>query len=68
MKMEIDGDTADRIVICSLADSMANLKEDIAQLKRKKKLMAYEKETMADCVHNLHAMELVYDYFGGNLK
>ena len=68
MKMEIDSDTADRIVICALTDSMANLKEDIARLKCKKKLKDHEKKDLADCVHNLNAMEAVYDYFGGNLK
>ena len=68
MKMEIDNETADRIVICALQDSMGPLRDDIVKLKRKKKLKGHEKENLANFIRHLDAIEAVYDYFGGNLK
>ena len=37
IKVEIDPDTADGITRCSLKQSIAYLREDIAALKKKKK-------------------------------
>lgn len=68
MKFEIDIETADRLVVCSLRDAMDDLKESIKKLKRKKKLEDYEKEDLAESILSLDAMEKVYDYFGGNIK
>lgn len=68
MKFEIDVETADRLVVCSLRDAMDDLKESIKKLKRKKKLEDYEKEDLAESILSLDAMEKVYDYFGGNIK
>jgi chaperonin cofactor prefoldin len=67
-KVEIDGDTADRIVVCSLKDSIEYLKKEIKTLKRKKKLDDWEMLQLADNVIELDAMEKVFDYYGGNLK
>lgn len=67
-KVEIDGDTADRIVICSLKESMQYLKSDIAKLKKIKKLSNYQKEELADMVMSLHHIKVVYEYYGGHLQ
>ena len=67
-KIEIDGETADRIVVCSLKDSIEYLKKEIKTLKKKKNLDDWEKEQLADSVIELDAMEKVFDYYGGNLK
>ena len=64
-KIEIDGETADRIVICSLKETIQYLKEDIKKLKRKKKLEAYEKQQLAEDIIELDAVEKVYEYYGG---
>ena len=37
-KVEIDGDTADRIVVCSLKESIKYIKMDIARYKKQKQL------------------------------
>lgn len=66
--IEIDIETADRLVVCSLRDAMDDLKAAIKELKSKKKLEDYEKEDLADSILGLDAMEKVYDYFGGNIK
>jgi hypothetical protein len=68
MKVEIDPDTADRVVVCSLKKTMKYIREDIAALKQKKKLGDYEKEDLIEFAATLHAMEEVFDYYGGNLK
>ena len=67
-KVEIDGDTADRIVVCSLKESIVYLKDDIKTLKRRKNLKDYEKQQLAQNIVDLEAMEKVFDYYGGNYK
>ena len=67
-KVEIDSETADRIVVCSLKDSIEYLKKDIKELRSKKSLKDHEKEQLADNFIELDAMEKVFDYYGGNLK
>ena len=66
-KVEIDGETADRIVICSLRESIKYARQDITKYKkRKNKLSNWEKEELADLVMHLTHLEAVYEYYGGN--
>jgi hypothetical protein len=67
-KVEIDGDTADRIVVCSLKETMKYLKEDITKYKKYKKLSNYQKEELTDLITHLHHIRAVYEYYGGNLQ
>ena len=67
-KVEIDGDTADRIVVCSLKESMKYVKEEIIGLKKKKKLEAYQKQELADLVVELEHLKAVYEYYGGHYQ
>lgn len=64
----IDGDTADRIVVCSLKESIKYIKKDIAEYKKEKQLSNWEKVELADLVINLNHLEAVYEYYGGNLN
>lgn len=66
-KVEIDGDTADRIVICSLKDSILYLREDIKKYRKKKRLTEWEKIEFADASLALNHLEKTFDYYGGNL-
>ena len=68
MNVEIDPDTADGIVCCSLKQTIEYLREDIVVLKKTKKLEDYRKRELADLIVSLNAMEEVFDYYGGNLK
>jgi hypothetical protein len=68
MKVEIDPDTADGIVRASLKQSIEYLREDISDLKKKKKLEDYQKRDLAELIVSLDAMEKTFDYYGGNLK
>jgi hypothetical protein len=66
-KVEIDPETADRITLCTLRESIKYLKEDITTLKKKKKLQAHEKIDVADAIKDLAVLEGAYDYYGGNI-
>jgi hypothetical protein len=68
IKVEIDPDTADGITRCSLKQSIAYLREDIAALKKKKKTEYYQKHELGELIITLDAMEKVFDYYGGNLR
>jgi hypothetical protein len=68
MNVEIDPDTADGITRCSLKQSIAYIREDIADLKKKKKTEYYQKHELGELIITLDAMEKVFDYYGGNIK
>jgi hypothetical protein len=68
MKVEIDPDTADGITRCSLKQSIAYIREDIADLKKKKKTEYYQKHELGELIILLDAIEKTFDYYGGNLK
>lgn len=67
-KVEIDADTADRITLCTLKDSIELTKKNIKQLNKKKDLRNHEKEDLFDAINTLQALMVVYDYYGGNIK
>ncbi len=68
MKVEIDPETADGIVRCSLKQTIEYLREDIVVFKKTKKLQDYQKRELADLIVFLDAMEKTFDYYGGNLR
>ena len=68
IKIEIDSDVADGIVRASLMQNIYDLREDIAALKKIKKLKEYQRRDLVDYVITLNAIEEVFDYYGGNLK
>jgi len=70
-KVEIDGDTADRIVVCSLEDSIRMIKNSMKALKkdlRKDGKDSYAKLELGECMRFLDALETTYEYYGGNIK
>ena len=67
-KIEIDPDTADRIVLCSLKETMSSLRGDILLLKSKKNLSKLQKQELGELVPFLYHLEQTFDYYGGNLK
>ena len=68
IKIQIDSDVADGIVCASLIQNIYDLREDIAALKKIKKLKEYQRRDLVDYVITLNAIEEVFDYYGGNLK
>ena len=70
-KVEIDGDTADRIVVCSLEDSIRHIKNSMKAYRkdlRKDGKDSHAKLELGECMRYLDALETVYEYYGGNLK
>ena len=68
MNVVIDPETADGIVRASVKQTIEYLREDIADLKKKKKTEYYQKHELGELIVTLDAMEKVFDYYGGNLK
>jgi hypothetical protein len=68
MNVVIDPETADGIVRASVKQTIEYLREDIADLKKKKKTEYYQKHELGELIITLDAMEKAFDYYGGNLK
>lgn len=68
MKIEIDSDTADRIVVCSLRESITILEFNINELSKRKRLSNYDKITLKEQTEDLSALLKVLKYYGGDLK
>ena len=70
-KVEIDGETADRIVVCSLKDSIRGLKDSIKVYRkdlRKDGKDSHAKLELGECIRFLDALETTYEYYVGNIK
>ena len=67
-KVEIDGDTADRIVVASLKDQIRMLRSQLKKYMGKRKLSAWEKNDLQDSLQTLEFLEKTFDYYGGNLN
>ena len=68
MNVVIDPETADGIVRASVKQTIEYLREDIADLKKKKKTEYYQKHELGELIITLDAMEKAFDYYGGNLR
>ena len=68
MNVVIDPETADGVVRASVKESIKYLREDIAALKKVRKVKDYQKRDLAEQIRILGAMEEVFDYYGGNLS
>lgn len=66
-KIEIDADTADRIVVCSLKEIILSLREDIKKLRNKKRLSNWEKMCLEEAFSSLDHLEKTFDYYGGKI-
>ena len=67
INLQIDDETADRIVICTLRNSIQSLDEHIAQLKKnKKKLQKYQKTDLAQALIDRDALKQAHNYYGGD--
>lgn len=67
-KVYIDDDTADSITVCSLRESIRVLKNSIAQLESIKRPSKVDKQDLEDCRKSLAALEIAFDYYGGNAE
>lgn len=67
-KVEIDADTADKIVVASLKDQIRILRSQLKKYMGKRKLSAWEKNDLQDSLQTLEFLEKTFDYYGGNLN
>lgn len=67
MKLELDDEVTDAIVVATLKEHIKYAKKGIKELKKKKKLAPYEQQDLGSYVHLLEAMETVNRYFGSEL-
>ena len=66
MTLEVNEETLDRVILCSLKQTIGYLKDDVKKLKKKKKLDEYELRQLAEDVLDLDALERTFEYYGGN--
>ena len=63
--IEIDGETADRIVACSIKDSINQLQKEIINLKKVKPIGQWEKKQIGENLIDIDALLTVYFYYTG---
>lgn len=67
-KVEIDADTADKIVVASLKDQIRILRSQLKKYMGKRKLNAWEKDDLQESLQTLEYLTKTFDYYGGNLN
>jgi len=65
MKLEVDEDMLDGIIVASLTESIDTIEKEIKRLKKVKKLQDYQQLDLADCVIHLDALKRTRYYYGG---
>jgi hypothetical protein len=65
MKIEIDEEVIDNLVVSSLSESIGHIERNIKALKKLKKLEPYQQEELADYIIDLEAIKRTRYYFGG---
>jgi hypothetical protein len=66
MRLELDDEVTDAIVVATLKEHIKYAKDTVKKLKKKKKLEQYEQQDLGYNVHLLEAMETVNRYFGSD--
>lgn len=62
--LNLDGDTADKLVVSILKDHKEICNEIVTKLKKRTDLKDYEKIDLADYIQISEALEVVLKYFG----
>ena len=65
MKLEIDDDVVDGIVIATLNESIEGLENDIKRIKKIKKLTECQERDLGDAMIYLDALKRTRYYYGG---
>jgi hypothetical protein len=70
MKLEIDEEVVEGIVVAALRQHISHTRRNICQLKSKKKTLGLKVFEQEDLVYNQHlltALKTTHGYFGGDL-
>lgn len=65
MKIKIDDDIADKILVSRLSESARYIKIDIDSLISKGELQPHQREDLRTNIEDLAALNRVLEYFGG---
>jgi uncharacterized small protein (DUF1192 family) len=65
MKLEVDDDTVDAIIVASLTQSIDLLEMDIKRLKKMKNRKPYQNEDLSIAMLDVDALKRTRHYFGG---
>jgi hypothetical protein len=65
MKLEIDDDVFDKLVVASLNDSIHTLDDAIKKLKKLKNRKPHQERDLEDCLLHIDALKRTRYYYGG---
>lgn len=65
MKLEVNEEVVDGIIIASLNESIDMIESDIKRLKKLKKREQYQERDLEDCLVHLDALKRTRYYYGG---
>lgn len=66
MKLEVDEDMLDGIIVASLTESISMIEKDIKRIKKIKNRKEYEERTLEDNLVHLDALKRTRYYYGGS--
>jgi len=65
MKLEVNEEVIDSIIVASLSDSINCVESEICRLKKIKKRKAYQESDLADNLVHLDALKRTRYFYGG---
>ena len=65
MKLEVDAEVIDGIIIASLNDSIEDIEAEVKKLKKLKQREEYQERDLEDCLIHLDALKRTRYYYGG---
>jgi hypothetical protein len=68
MKIDLNDDQVDEIVLCELQSHSSLLKSNISDLKRKRRKAKYEQEDLERFVEVHAAMKVLIGYYGSHIS
>lgn len=68
MKIDLNDDQVDHIVLMEMKRHSELLKSNVASLKRKRGMKKFEKEDLVRYKEVLEAMEVIKSYYGSNIS
>lgn len=65
MKLEVNEEVIDGIIIASLTESIDIIESDVKRLKKIKNRKEYQERDLGDCLVHLDALKRTRYYYGG---
>jgi len=65
MKLDVDEEILDGIIVAALSESIKDIESSIEELKKIKKRKEYQERDLGDCLIHLDALKRTRYYYGG---